>query len=74
MYKKYIFIILFPLWAYSTNCPDTFIKIDAICYYKEHIDVLQDFIDINESLNGSFSQGKMEGSVNKFFTQEFSLC
>ena len=25
---------------------------------------------INESLNGSFSQGKMEGSVNKFFTQD----
>ena len=25
---------------------------------------------INESLNGSFSQGKMEGSVHKFFTQD----
>ena len=25
---------------------------------------------INESLNGSFSQGKMEGSINKFFTQD----
>ena len=56
MYKKYIFIILFPLWAYSTSCPDTFIKIDAICYYKEHIDVLQDFIDINESLQGLYPQ------------------
>ena len=52
MYKKYIFIILFPLWAYSANCPDTFIKIDAICYYKEHIDILQDFIDLNASLQG----------------------
>tara|TARA_Y100000287_G_scaffold108606_1_gene87084 strand:- start:607 stop:1392 length:786 start_codon:yes stop_codon:yes gene_type:complete len=25
---------------------------------------------VNESLNGSFSQGKMEGSINKFFTQD----
>ena len=25
---------------------------------------------VNESLNGSFSQGKMEGSIDKFFTQD----
>ena len=25
---------------------------------------------VNESLNGSFSQGEMEGSINKFFTQD----
>ena len=25
---------------------------------------------VNESLNGSFSQGKMEGSINKFFTND----
>ena len=25
---------------------------------------------VNESLNGTFTQGKMEGSVNKFFAQD----
>ena len=36
------------LWA--AECPKDFIEIDENCYYKNHLDVLQDFIDTNESL------------------------
>ena len=47
-----IFFILFPFLAIASECPNYFIDIDNGCYYKKHIDVLQDFIDMNESLNG----------------------
>ena len=52
MSKKSIFIILFFLKLYAVQCPDNFIEMDDVCYYKKHIDVLQDFIDVNTSLTG----------------------
>ena len=48
--NKSIFILLFPLLVNASECPDDFITIDNSCFYKKHIDVLQDFIDVNESL------------------------
>ena len=48
--NKSIFIILFPFLAIASGCPEDFIGIDDECYYKKHLDVLQDFIDLNESL------------------------
>ena len=48
--NKSIFIILFPFLAIASGCPEDFIAIDDECYYKKHLDVLQDFIDLNESL------------------------
>ena len=51
--NKSIFILLFPLLVIASECPDDFIAIDNSCFYKKHIDVLQDFIDVNEDLRRS---------------------
>ena len=48
--NKSIFIIILFNWIFSFECPDKFVSINDTCYYKTHLDVLQDFIDINESL------------------------
>ena len=39
---------LFFLWG--GNCPEGFVELDDNCYFKQHLDVLQDFIDSNTSL------------------------
>ena len=50
MYYKVILIISFSL-IIASDCPEKFVSLDDGCYYKSHLDVLQDFIDLNESLN-----------------------
>ena len=40
------------IFARGMDCPNDHIEINEECYYKSHIDVLQDFIDLNVSLNG----------------------
>ena len=42
---------LFFLWG--GNCPDGFVELDDNCYFKRHLDVLQDFIDGNTSLKAT---------------------
>ena len=37
--------------AWTAECPDGFIEFNEACYYKKHLDVLQDFIDENQSLH-----------------------
>ena len=52
MVLKYLSLILFfPFCLQGADCPDGYVKIEDSCYYKKHIDVLQDFIDLNPSLN-----------------------
>jgi Leucine-rich repeat (LRR) protein len=34
------------------NCPENLVEINEDCYYQTDLDVLQDIIDVNESLNG----------------------
>ena len=41
---------LFFIFVWGSECPKGFIEMDENCYYKKHLDVLQDFIDVNESL------------------------
>ena len=41
---------LLSLYLMADECPKEFIEIDKGCYYKKHLDVLQDFIEFNESL------------------------
>tara|TARA_B100000315_G_C14531467_1_gene566393 strand:+ start:72 stop:1553 length:1482 start_codon:yes stop_codon:yes gene_type:complete len=48
--NKIVFIGLLFIFLWADGCPNEFIEIDESCYYKNHIDVLQDFIDVNESL------------------------
>ena len=50
--KNLFLIVCLLIFAWGSECPDSFIKIDEICYYKKHLDVLQDFIDENQSLHG----------------------
>ncbi len=38
--------------AWGAECPNSFIEIGDSCYFKKHVDVLQDFIDVNQSLYG----------------------
>ena len=53
MALKNLFLIGYLLIiAWGAECPNSFIGIDDSCYYKKHVDVLQDFIDKNQSLNG----------------------
>ncbi len=42
---------LFFLWG--GNCPEGFVELDDNCYFKRHLDVLQDFIDSNTSLKAT---------------------
>ena len=46
-----IWFFLFFLWG--GNCPEEFVELDDNCYFKRHLDVLQDFIDSNTSLKAS---------------------
>ena len=53
MALKNLFLIGYLLIiAWGAECPDSFIEVNEICYYKKHLDVLQDFIDENQSLDG----------------------
>ena len=38
--------------GWGQNCDEGYTEIDGECYYQSDLDVLQDFIDFNESLNG----------------------
>ena len=48
--KNQFFIGWLLVFIWGADCPDNFIDIDENCYFNKHLDVLQDFIDINESL------------------------
>ena len=51
MTLKNLFLIGYLLIiAWGAECPDSFIEVNGVCYYKKHLDVLQDFIDENQSL------------------------
>ena len=50
IYNKIFFIGLYSILLWGAECPKEFIEIDDSCYYKKHLDVLQDFIEVNESL------------------------
>ena len=53
MALKYLPLILFLFFSLQgKDCSGELIEIEEICYNKTHIDVLQDFVDINPSLNG----------------------
>ena len=43
-----IISLLFFLWG--AECPVGYVVVDDVCYYKTHLDVLQDFVDENKSL------------------------
>ncbi len=48
---KYLSLILcFSFYLQGVECPTGFVEIEEVCYNKKHIDVLQDFIDLNPSL------------------------
>jgi len=54
MTLKNLFLIWFLFnFVYGTDCPSNFIEIDGGCYFKQHVDVLQDFIDINKNLENT---------------------
>ena len=48
--KNLILIGSFMIFSWGAECREAFIEIDYICYYKKHLDVLQDFVDENPSL------------------------
>ena len=51
MAQKNLLLICFLLFLVrGADCPDEFVEVNDVCYYKKHLDVLQDFIDRNESL------------------------
>ena len=48
---KYLSLILyFSFYLQGVECPLGFVEIEEVCFNKKHIDVLQDFIDLNHSL------------------------
>lgn len=53
MFKMLYKVILINVVSivFSFDCPEGFVLLDDACYFKTHLDVLQDFVDINESLN-----------------------
>ena len=51
MFYKFLSTILFFSRIIASECPEGFVSISDSCYYKSHLDVLQDFIDMNESLD-----------------------
>ena len=54
MTLKNLFLVWFLFnFVYGTDCPNNFIEIDGGCYFKQHVDVLQDFIDINKNLKNT---------------------
>ena len=53
MLHRYLYFILFiPFYLQGTECSDGLVEFDDICYNKDHLDVLQDFVDLNPSLAG----------------------
>ena len=53
MAQNNLFLVWFLLiFAWGADCPLDHIEINAACYFKPHVDVLQDFVDLNESLIG----------------------
>ena len=53
MTMKNLFLIGYLLViTWGGECPDGLIEVNEICYYKNHLDVFQDFIDENQSLDG----------------------
>ena len=50
--KNLLLIGYLTIIVWGVECPNSFIKIDDSCYLKIHLDVLQDFIDENQSLHG----------------------
>ena len=38
--------------GWGQDCDEGYTEIDEECYYQSDLDVLQDFIDLNHSLNG----------------------
>lgn len=53
MFYKYLsFILLFPICLQGKECSDELIEFYDACYNKDHINVLQDFVDLNPSLSG----------------------
>ena len=54
---KYLSLILyFSFYLQGVECPLGFVEIEEVCYNKKHIDVLQDFIDLNPSLKKMLPQ------------------
>ena len=52
MSQKYLLISSFFItFLFSIECPEKYIEIQELCYHKKHIDVLQDIVDLNPSLN-----------------------
>ena len=49
-YSIHCIFVLFATLLYSNECPKNYIQINENCYFKKHVDVLQDFIDYNEKL------------------------
>ncbi|SVD43274.1 uncharacterized protein METZ01_LOCUS396128, partial [marine metagenome] len=49
-YLPLIFSLSFCL--HGAECPSGFVNIGENCYKKNHIDVLQDFVELNPSLSG----------------------
>ena len=47
-----IFICLLMVVGWGQECDDGYTDINGECYYQYDLDVLQDFIDLNESLSG----------------------
>ena len=53
MFNKYTSIIVLISFQFIlAECTNGLIEINEKCYNKKHIDVLQDFIDLNPSLKG----------------------
>ena len=53
MALKYLpLIVCFLIFLKGAECPERFVEVDGVCYFKKHLDVLQDFIDLNPSING----------------------
>ncbi|MDP6134297.1 MAG: hypothetical protein QF856_06850, partial [Candidatus Marinimicrobia bacterium] len=49
---RIILSILLLSLCYSQDCDEGYTEINGECYYQSDLDVLQDFIDLNESLSG----------------------
>ena len=51
MDHKYLSLVLFlSFYLQGVECPSGFVKIEEVCYYKQHLDILQDFVSLNPSL------------------------
>ena len=64
--------------VFSFDCPEGFVLLDDACYFKTHLDVLQDFVDINESLNNMEpheigTQARKEGKLTYLYLGDHLL-